>query len=477
MYHRAGSNTLMTFVRNPNERMSDGVFLGLQHSERNPAIAQTNFSIRIDFYENADWPWLTTTPVAGNQFTATMNVPAGTPYGMYDGAIVLTSGSNSTVVPVSLAVGASVSQDAGGKLTGHVDLGGNAVSAAQSNQLYNNGAFLGANDWTWREESGDWRFFFVDVPNAPAQGSIFLADTTWDDAAPFTDLDTLVMGPSENEYFFYAPQPFGAPYILDTVGASARAYLGSGTWAFNTATGGAEDVVTAPVQQGLHSVVQHGVSYEGDKFEVPFKTTLGSAVVNPTEVEQTVTGNSGSFDVTFEATVDLAGVSAEGFGLSQPEVRTETAHQDDPNDPSTASVKETVTITHASRVTFSTELANNDIDLFVLKGGQIVGSSTTASGDESVTLIRPADGTYEIWVHGFSVTGTPTFPLTIDAIQGTDLHVSGLPSGAVPAGTPVTIHVDYAHDMTAGQDYFGELQLGPSSAPSSLTVPVTIHRN
>ena len=476
MYHRAGSNTLMTFVGNPNERTADGIFLGFQHSERNPAIPQTNFSIRIDFYENADWPWVTTTPVAGGQFTATMNVPAGTPYGMYDGAIVLASADDRTVVPVSLAVGATVSQEASGKLTGHIDFGGDAVSSAQSDRLYNNGAFFGANDWTWREESGDWRFFFVDVPNAPVDGSIFLTDTTWDDPAPYTDLDTLVMGPSENEYFFYAPGPVFAPYILDTVGASARAYLGSGTWAFNTATGGAEDVVTAPVQQGLHSLVQHGVSYDGGKFEVPFQTTLGSAVVDPTEVEQTVSGNSGSFDVTFEATVDLAGVSAEGFGLSQPEVRTETAEQDDPNDPSSASVKETVTIDHASRATFSVSLANNDIDLYVLKDGQVVGSSTTASGDESVELIRPADGTYEIWVHGFAVTGTPAFPLTIDIVQGNDLEVSGLPSGAVPAGTPVTIHVEYSHDMTAGQDYFGEVQLGPSSAPSSLTVPVTIHR-
>jgi hypothetical protein len=75
------------------------------------------------------------------------------------------------------------------------------------------------------------------------------------------------------------------------------------------------------------------------------------------------------------------------------------------------------------------------------------------------------------------VTGTPTFPLTIDVVQGNDLTVSGVPSGAVPANTPVTIHVEFAKTMTAGQDYFGELQLGPPSAPSALSVPVTIHRN
>ena len=156
---------------------------------------------------------------------------------------------------------------------------------------------------------------------------------------------------------------------------------------------------------------------------------------------------------------------------------TETAHQDDPNDPATASVKKTFTIAHASRATFEVHLPSNDIDLYVLKDGQVIGSSTSATGDESVTLIRPADGTYEVWVHGFSVAGTPTFPLTFDAVQGSDLSVSGVPSGAVPAGTPVTLHVDFAKSMTAGQDYFGELLLGPASAPTALHVPITIHRN
>jgi hypothetical protein len=31
--------------------------------------------------------------------------------------------------------------------------------------------------------------------------------------------------------------------------------------------------------------------------------------------------------------------------------------------------------------------------------------------------------------------------------------------------------------MTSGQDYLGELLLGPPSAPSAFSVPITIHRN
>jgi hypothetical protein len=46
----------------------------------------------------------------------------------------------------------------------------------------------------------------------------------------------------------------------------------------------------------------------------------------------------------------------------------------------------------------------------------------------------------------------------------------------VPAGSPVTLHVDYNKAMTPGQSYDGELLLGPASAPTALSVPITITR-
>jgi len=99
---------------------------------------------------------------------ANVDVPADAPYGMYSGSIVLTNGDDSIVVPVAVAVAAEVSQDADGAITGSLQFGGEDVAEAQQNLLYNNGSVFGANDWTWREESGDWRFFFLDVPNEPA---------------------------------------------------------------------------------------------------------------------------------------------------------------------------------------------------------------------------------------------------------------------------------------------------------------------
>ena len=73
--------------------------------------------------------------------------------------------------------------------------------------------------------------------------------------------------------------------ILDTVGKSENRNTGAGVWEFDTATGGPREVVTAPAQEGLQALVQHQVGWQGDKFEVPFTSRLGSARVNPASVD------------------------------------------------------------------------------------------------------------------------------------------------------------------------------------------------
>ena len=140
------------------------------------------------------------------------------PPGMYEGAIVASKGGHDTAIPVSLTVAVDAPQDAAGNFTGSMTFGGAGVAAAQANLPYNNGSVFGANDWNWRAESGDWRFFYFDVPVEPASGSHFLVETTWEDDAPYTDLDTLIFGRGENHYQLAGDGPFGAPYILDTVG-------------------------------------------------------------------------------------------------------------------------------------------------------------------------------------------------------------------------------------------------------------------
>jgi len=471
-------------VRNPAERMTDGLFLGLQHQVRSAAIPTTDFDIQVDFYENADWSWLSTS-VSGNTVTAELAVPADAPFGVYSGAIELESAGRSIVVPVSVVVAAEAALDEDGQMTSSITFGGEDVADAQADSLYNNGSIFGANTWQWRAESGDWRFFYFDVPDEPADGSLLLVNTTWQGGKP-TDIDTLVFGHSENHFQVFPDSVFGAPYILDTVGGSPNRHLGSGRWAFDTATGDTADFVAAPMQEGLQALALHGVNWNADSFHAPFEATVGSASVSPASVVETTATGEGSFDVTFSASVDLPGLSAEAFGLSQPAVTTETAQQDNPNDPSSASVKKTLTLEHASRLSVSTALNSDDLDLFVVydanddgvfTNAEIVASSATGTSNESVELVAPADGDYQVWVQGWAVAGTPSFTLTIDAIQGNDMTVTGTTDDPVPAGTPVTLTVEFSKpDMTAGEDYFGELLLGPPSAPSALKVPIKITR-
>ena len=113
-------------------------------------------------------------------------------------------------------------------------------------------------------------------------GTLFLSDTTWDDPT-VTDLDTLLFGPTAPAVRRRSSSAT-CVHLIDTVGGSANAYLGSGTWAFNTSTGANEEVVAAPASQGVHAVVQHGVGFNGDKFNVPFSTTVGALSVNPSAV-------------------------------------------------------------------------------------------------------------------------------------------------------------------------------------------------
>jgi subtilisin family serine protease len=482
------TNAYTNMVRSPASRMADGVFLGFSHFATSTAIPRTSFRVEIEFYSSTDFSWVSTPRRASGSFTATIEVPSGTPFGQYSGAVVVSGRGQRTVVPVAVTVAATARQDAQGQLTGALGFGGARVDRRQRDRLYNNGSVLDAKDWGWRADAGDWRFFYYDVPRTPPAGTQFLARTTFAGPAPHNDLDTLIFGRTVNSYQLVdGSAPVFAPYALGTVGASQNTNVGEGVWRFHTATGGPQELVSAPAQEGLHAVVQHQVNFQHDSAgsHIPFRTTVAGVNVAPSRVSVTTGGDAGSFDVTFTSGIGLDGLRANAFGLSQPSVTSRTAHQDDPDDPSAASVKVPFTVSHAGHVTVTTALAAGDVDLYVVRDAngdghftsdEIVGASAGSSGNESVQLSSPPDGSYQVWAHGFGVSGSPAFPLTIDAVQGDDLAVSGLPTGPVAASTPVTLRVAFSKPMVSGQDYSGELRIGPTVAPGLVTVPISVHR-
>jgi hypothetical protein len=488
-YHYTSQNNKHVLVQRPLERSHDGLFIGLQHQVRlGPAV--THFHFRVEFYQHATFPWLGVSPAvvsvpAGGSatFSASVTVPGDAPYGMHEAAILMDDGTHVSVLPVLINVAAK-----GADFT----FGGGPRSDAP----YDNGQVFGTQDWSWRAESGDWRFYFVDLPQHSTlpEGQPFanhiLIDTQWENA-PFTDIDTIVMGPTPDclSNGVGCGFPFGGfpgdpayygPYTLDIIGRSPNTNVRAGVWVFNTSSGGPREIISAPYIPGLNLIALHNVNFQGAAISEGVTGRVGTISVNPSPIDVVASNGKGAnkIKVGINSSLPLSGLVVDAFGLGAPETfPDQVVKQDDPNNPSTASYTKKFTVVHGALLEVSTGGApGNDIDLYLYDPtGKLAGSSTTPTDEEFVSVLFPMDGEWTIAVHGWSVpAGTATFDLTINAIQGFDLSVSRVPSGPIIAGR--TYHFDLAW-KTAGfapGTYSGLVLLGPPQAPGAVTVPVTV---
>ena len=422
-------------------------------------------------------------------FTRAVNVPADAPYGMYDGAIEVstpTARRRSSRSPLSVA--ATAQQDADGTLQGTTVVRRRRRRGGAANLLYNNGSVFGAHDWTWRAESGDWRFFFLDVPKAPPPGTLFLANTTWDDAAPHTDLDTRHPRPVGEHV--PAARRLGVRSARRTsstsVGASEDTNIGAGVWQFDTATGGNEEIVAAPAQQGLHAFLEHQVLWQGGKFDVPFELTVGSVAVDPSAVDADGRGRRGH--VRRHVHLERRPAGRHRRRRLRPEPVPGRADERACRTTRTTRTRRPTRCRSPSPTRRARPISvttSGDNDLYILRDAngdgtfsfptELVASSATGSGAEAVSMTLPDDGNYQAWVHGFGITGTEATQVHLDIVQGTDVTVTA-PAGPVTAGTPVTVHGTWAKALTPGQVYHGEVLMGPASAPTAISVPITITR-
>ncbi len=458
-------------VQRPLDRMHDGVYLGLIHRQRTEDIPQTHFKFQVEFYRHTPWSWLSvdptslTVPANGSAtFEATMTVPSTTAYGLYAGSIRVDDGTHTSVIPTSVNVAA---------FSSNFTFGGPPAS----NGPFDNGRIHPGQDWVGRADNGDWRFFMADIPEVPENANL-IVDTRWD--YPNSDIDTFIFGPTPSEYSDKDPDYYG-PYRLGVLGRSNDTYLGNGQWLWDTATGTNREIVTAPAQPGLHVIALQNVIFGGDALYESFTGQVGLIMANPPEIRDLELTGSGTVTVTVNATIPLPDLVAEGFGLGQPQLYTDqVVNQDDPNDPSTASYTRTVTLEHAARLDVEIHgQPGDDLDLYVyyMAGADLipVGSSTTPTADEFVSVLFPQDGQYLIAVHGWSVpTGTTTFDLIINAVQGYDLQVTNVPTGPFAPGQDITFTVEWTKDLAPGESAEGLLMIGPSMAPGAVQVPITI---
>lgn len=503
-------------IHHPLKRWADGLYLGLAHTGPSEAVTTTHFKLRLDAYRYQAWPALSlsedgvTIPAGGEvSVDAALAVAAGAAPGLLQGAIFADYDRRAgdtpiagpggyelpgrrLVIPVTAMIGAEYDWQ------GLRALGGDA--AADPGASYPNDAVRGAMNWNWRPESGDWRFFFVDAPQAPPAGTRLVTRLTWADRGDRrTDIDTRVFGRAPDRFpdaeaavgsgrtqSAGDPDWFG-PYTLQRIAASPYMVNGS-IWPFQTSSGIGEDWVAAPSAGGLHLLALHNVLYDGADVEQRFDLTVSSVRLTPERLD--LYGSAcGTVHVTPQ--LDLGPPRSAAFGLAGPPSVADglVVRQDNPQSPGSASYTQTLEVTLPT-ARLDLTLAGrpiDDLDLYlrfdangdgVFDEAETLASSTSSGAAEMLSLRRPiAVGRYQVLVHGYRVAGgSAGFRLTTDLLGGDGLLVKA--DGAdMTAGDLATFRVCPA---TSGPDDDGPLRglvtIGPAGAPDLLELQVTWRR-
>lgn len=459
-------------VQRPQDRKLDGVFLGLQHSSRATVSPTVVVQVRIEFWSRADQPWLSAGATdfaleagASQDVPLSLVVPSDAPVGIYEGEYRIDDGSVVTVVPVHVNVAASGTNFEFGDVAGAPET------------LMPNGKVFGYQDWGWRAESGDWRFFMTDVKDPLPEGAVWLVHTDWPDVGASTDMqadnDTLLFGTALDEFSDALPETFG-PGTLAYMGGSPNMNISGGIWLPQTNTGATSEWVAAPIGSGLSQIMIHNVVWPGSVSELSFTGEAGMATVAPSQLDIVDAADSGAETIDFTTSLELSGASAEAYGLSKVFEGTYSVAQN-------GVWEHEVTLTHAAYLEATTSGTDSDVDLYVFDGGgHLIGASESSSGDEYVRIDLPADDTYSIQVFGYSVVGgTDNFDVRIASPMGNDLSLSGMPAGVIAADGGFTLDVDWTKVRSGALSdregtFEGLVVLGPTEAPSAIQVPVTL---
>ncbi|MEA2002097.1 MAG: S8 family serine peptidase [Actinomycetota bacterium] len=201
----------------------------------------------------------------------------------------------------------------------------------------------------------------------------------------------------------------------------------------------------------------------------------GEALGAPVEVSGTGTTGSASFDVTFGYTGDY---TAAPHGLVARVDTVDTISQDPDQtypsiDDGVGVNKHTFTLTDVAVARWSLVIPGpDDIDLFLEdSSGTIVAASTNGGTDELIELLLPADGTYTMVVHGWSVPSEPlayTLESWIVPNASMSLSVTGAPASAT-AGAVGTVDIAWT-GLAAGTEYLGAVSHSDASGVLGLTL-------
>jgi subtilisin family serine protease len=220
------------------------------------------------------------------------------------------------------------------------------------------------------------------------------------------------------------------------------------------------------------------LEWKGSGYKARSPIAVRGALFNaPPELSESGTSGSASFDVQFGYSGDYT-AAAHGLVADAPVVDTISQDPDqtyNPGDPDGAGVdKHTFAVSGSALVRWELVIPGpDDIDLFLEdSGGNIIAASTNGGTDELIELVLPADDTYTMVVHGWSVPSEPlAYSLSfwdVSATPGGSLSVDSAPAAAV-IGTTGTVDVSWS-GLAAGVRHLGAVSHSDAGGLISFTL-------
>jgi subtilisin family serine protease len=248
-----------------------------------------------------------------------------------------------------------------------------------------------------------------------------------------------------------------------------------GEWAFGSLTWKSDSGRPWHFKHYNHFGHHYGRSSE---YEVYSPIAVNAALFDaPPQVTGEGASGSASFDVNFGYTGDY---TVAPHGLTADAQTNDTISQDPdqtyPSDDDDAGGVDKIDfpISGAAFVRWSLVIpGDDDIDLFLEdSSGNIVASSTNGGTDETIELFLPADDTYTMVVHGWSVPNEP-LPYTlhfweVPLASGGSLSVDNAPASATLATTG-TIDVSWT-GLASDTTYLGAVSHADSGGLLGLTL-------
>ncbi|HLB67351.1 MAG TPA: S8 family serine peptidase [Thermoplasmata archaeon] len=455
-------------VFDPSGRSHDGLLIFLNPLSETSLVGPVAMTLQIDYYERADFGWLdvsvpaVTIPDASSEIVdLTATVPEGADPGLYEALVLFTlDDGDVTTLPVVVNVASTLP----------VAFGGNA----DDNGPYQQGVTYGAL-WADDAASGDYRYYFVDLPEARS----VTFNVEWD--GEDSSIDLYVLSGTTDWFSENDPDRYG-PGTQEQVAA---------------ASGGSNATsIIAEMNAGLGILVIRGAFLSGVDVEEHPRGEGGAFFVSPRPWIATGVPVDGSQAFSIESQLaypDVTLTVETGEVLSFP---------DQPVDPfpyggqdpfeayllaSPNRLRTDIPIA-TQRATYSLFFHSGarDVDMglfydancdgiYTLANDVIGTAAATGRNPEVATVLSPPAGCY--WVHaaGFDVDPGSLYDLTLEVIARPIVFPGVLPSSLAPS-LPAIAVLDYVLPHFP-RTFGGVVYLGSSQFPKAMDIPVSLTPN